>query len=108
MELAYPLRVVRYGIRRGSGGAGRYSGGDGLVREIEVLQPCDATLLTERRRTAPYGLVGGSPGRPGRNLLSRGGGPWQELDSKVQFRLEPGDRLRIETPGGGGYGVPAQ
>lgn len=108
LELAYPLRVVRYDIRRGSGGAGRYSGGDGLVREIEVLQPCDATLLTERRRTAPYGLVGGSPGRPGRNLLSRGGGPWQELDSKVQLRLEPGDRLRIETPGGGGYGVPAQ
>lgn len=106
LELAYPLRVHRYAVRRGSGGAGRTRGGDGLVREIEVLQPCDVTLLTERRRTRPYGLAGGSSGLPGCNLVSRQCGPWNELGPKVHIHLDPGDKLRIETPGGGGYGAP--
>lgn len=103
LELAYPMRVHRYAIRRGSGGEGRFSGGDGIVRKLEVLQPCDATLLTERRMTAPYGLHGGGSGSPGKNRLWRDG-TWHELSAKQQLALKPGDQLEIETPGGGGYG----
>lgn len=106
LELVYPLRVHAYRIRRGSGGAGRQPGGDGIIREIEALVPCDATLLTERRLTHPYGAQGGAPGAAGRNLLWRDGA-WSELPPKVRLRLQPGDRLRIETPGGGGYGAPS-
>lgn len=103
LELAYPLRVTTYAVRRGSGGSGHSFGGDGIIREIEALHPCDATLLTERRISAPYGLQGGDPGKPGRNLFQRDGA-WSDLGPKVQLRLQRGDRLRIETPGGGGYG----
>src|SRR5690606_6382415 len=102
-----PLRVRRYAVRRNSGGAGMYRGGDGIVREVEVLLPAQATLLTERRRHAPYGLAGGAPGAPGRNRLLRAGATeWVDLPPKVQLDLAPGDRLCIETPGGGGYGRP--
>lgn len=103
-ERAYPLRVRRYAVRIGSGGPGRHFGGDGLVREIEALVPCEATLITERRLHPPYGLAGGEPGRPGRNALRRGSF-WQQLPPKVQLSLQPGDVLRIETPGGGGFGA---
>lgn len=99
LERLYPLRVRRYGIRRGSGGGGRFRGGDGVIREIELLAPADLSLLTERRKRGAYGLAGGEPGQPGRNLLNE-----QELPSKGSVRARPGDRLRIETPGGGGYG----
>jgi N-methylhydantoinase B len=99
LELEFPLRAVRYELRRGSGGAGRYRGGDGVIRELEALAPLRYSLITERRRHAPPGAAGGEPGAPGRNLLDG-----KQLPAKASGRLEPGQRLRIETPGGGGYG----
>ncbi|MAT64456.1 MAG: 5-oxoprolinase [Gammaproteobacteria bacterium] len=99
VERFYPLRVTRYAIRRGSGGAGRHPGGDGLIREYEFLAPAQVTLLTERRTTAPWGLQGGDAGRPGVNLLN--GRP---LPPKVALEVAAGDRLTLETPGGGGWG----
>jgi N-methylhydantoinase B len=103
VEHAYPLRVVRYGLRRHSGGTGRHRGGDGLVREIEALAPLDASLLTERRASRPWGLAGGGPGKPGHDELLRGGRT-RDLPGKSRLRLEPGDRIRVSTPGGGGHG----
>jgi N-methylhydantoinase B len=99
LELELPLRVERYELRNGSGGPGRHRGGDGLVREIRVLEPATLSLLTDRRRHAPAGLAGGGPGRPGRNLLNS-----RELPSKATRELEPGDVVAVETPGGGGWG----
>ncbi len=101
LELAYPIRVRRYGLRSGSGGEGLYRGGDGVVRELEVLEACRLSLLTERRANAPKGARGGHPGEPGRNLLNG-----EALPAKITRALEPGDVLRIETPGGGGFGEP--
>ncbi len=100
LELEFPLRLVRYGLRRGSGGAGAHRGGDGVIREIEALEPLRYSLITERRRHAPPGARGGAPGAPGRNLLDG-----QELPPKSIGELAAGQRLRIETPGGGGYGA---
>ena len=97
LELAYPLRVERYELRLGSGGAGRTRGGDGVVRELRVLEPCRVSLLTERRARAPEGVRGGEPGAPGRNLLNG-----EELPAKATRDLAPGDVIRIETPGGAG------
>jgi N-methylhydantoinase B len=102
LELALPLRVRRYELRAGSGGAGLHRGGDGVVRELEVLERCRVSLLTERRLTAPAGERGGEPGAPGRNLLNG-----EELPPKATRDLSPGDVLRVETPGGGGWGRPA-
>ncbi|MDP2710420.1 MAG: hydantoinase B/oxoprolinase family protein [Solirubrobacteraceae bacterium] len=99
LELEFPLRVVRHAIRRGSGGAGQQRGGDGLVRELEALAPMSYALITERRRHAPPGAAGGRPGARGRNLLNG-----HELPSKAAGELQPGDRLTLETPGGGGHG----
>jgi N-methylhydantoinase B len=99
LELEFPLRVVTYAIRRGSGGAGAHRGGDGVVRELEALAPMDFSLLTERRRHAPPGADGGEPGACGRNLLDG-----EALPAKARGSLRPGQRLRIETPGGGGHG----
>jgi N-methylhydantoinase B len=101
LELDFPLRVVEYSVRRGSGGRGRFNGGDGVVRELEALVPLRYSLITERRRHAPRGAAGGEPGAPGRNLLDG-----RELPAKASGALRPGQRLRIETPGGGGYGAP--
>lgn len=107
LEFALPIRVKRYSLRRGSGGAGRHRGGDGLVREIEFFAPARVTILSERRRYAPYGLAGGQPGQTGSNtLISASGAPAQRLPGKASFDVEPGDALRIETPGGGGWGEP--
>jgi len=103
LEYTYPFRVRRYEIRRGSGGEGRWRGGDGIRRELELLHPAQVTLLTERRRFRPYGLHGGRPGQPGRNLLYRAGAS-QELPAKITLPAQTGDILCIETPGGGGYG----
>jgi N-methylhydantoinase B len=103
LEYAYPFRVRRYEIRRGSGGAGLQPGGDGIRREMELLHQAQITLLTERRRFAPYGLAGGESGQPGRNLLIRDGQE-SELSGKATLTLQAGDVLRIETPGGGGHG----
>ena len=107
LELAYPLRLTRYHLRRGSGGAGQHRGGDGIVREYEILRPTTATILSERRTIPPWGLAGGSPAAPGRNILIDIDGSEEELSSKVTRRLQPGQRLRIETPGGGGWGKAA-
>jgi N-methylhydantoinase B len=99
LELEFPMRMIEYSLRRDSGGAGEYRGGDGVVREIEALAPLHYSLITERRRHAPPGAHGGGDGAPGRNLLDG-----SELEPKAIGELEPGQRLRIETPGGGGYG----
>ncbi|MBK5109741.1 MAG: hydantoinase B/oxoprolinase family protein [Thermoleophilia bacterium] len=105
LEIEFPLRAIEYSIRRGSGGAGRHRGGDGLNREIEALETMEYALLTERRRLAPDGADGGEPGSKGRNLLTRSGeSSPAELEPKVSGQLDAGDRLRIETPGGGGHG----
>jgi N-methylhydantoinase B len=101
LELEFPLRVVEYALRRGSGGRGRFRGGDGVIRELEALASLSYSLITERRRHAPPGADGGEPGAPGRNLLDG-----SELPAKASGRLEPGQRLRLETPGGGGHGAP--
>jgi N-methylhydantoinase B len=103
-EYAYPMRVTRYALRDGSGGVGQARGGDGLVREIRFEAPAEVTLLTERRRLPPYGLQGGEPGRCGENWLYRRDGEVTLLPGKVHFRAEPGDRLVIASPGGGGWG----
>jgi N-methylhydantoinase B len=103
LETELPLRVRRLGLRRGSGGDGRHRGGDGIVREIEALVPMRFTLITERRSAGPRGLAGGEDGAPGRNSLNG-----ERLPAKAEGRLQPGDVLRIETPGGGGYGSPAE
>jgi N-methylhydantoinase B len=103
LEFSYPLRVMRYEIRRGSGGVGRFSGGNGLIREIQFLCEAQVTLLTERRKLSPYGLAGGSPGLPGRNTLIRDDRV-QDLGGKVSFTAKESDILLIETPGGGGHG----
>src|SRR5262245_50726473 len=99
LELAYPLRVERYELRVGSGGDGVHRGGDGVVREVRVLEPCRLSLLTQRRALAPRGAEGGDDGLPGRNLLNG-----KELPAAASMDLQPGDLLRIETPGGAGYG----
>ncbi|WP_373097885.1 hydantoinase B/oxoprolinase family protein, partial [Zhongshania sp.] len=91
--------VRRYAIRIGSGGDGRYRGGDGLIREFEFMAPTQFTLLTERRRLAPWGLAGGSAGAVGKNSFNG-----QRLPAKVSMTAVAGDVLRIETPGGGGWG----
>jgi 5-oxoprolinase (ATP-hydrolysing) len=104
LETRYPVRLRRFALRRGSGGSGRFRGGDGLVRAYEFLRPVTVSLLCERRRRAPFGLAGGEPGRPGRNLLRRRDGGERELPGHVSLEVEAGDQLVIETPGGGGYG----
>jgi N-methylhydantoinase B len=102
LELEFPMRVIEYGLRRGSGGGGLHRGGDGAIRELEALAPLSYSLITERRRHSPPGADGGKPGERGRNLLDG-----VELPSKAVGALAPGQRLRIETPGGGGYGAPS-
>jgi N-methylhydantoinase B len=101
LETEFPLRVRELALRRGSGGAGTHRGGDGLVRELEALAPMRFTLLTERRRRAPAGRDGGTDGAPGKNALDG-----RSLPSKAEGDLAPGNRLRLETPGGGGHGAP--
>ncbi|RMH51954.1 MAG: hydantoinase B/oxoprolinase family protein [Zetaproteobacteria bacterium] len=104
LEMHYPLRVERYAVRRGSGGAGRHRGGDGLIRSWRVLSPCALTLLSERRSSAPQGAAGGAPGAPGENLLLRDGRE-RRLPAKCELALRPGDLLTVATPGGGGWGA---
>ena len=106
LEYAYPFRVLRYALRRGSGGAGQHRGGDGLIRETQFLGPATVSILSERRRVVPYGLHGGQPGALGRNILIR---HEQEmtLPGKARFLVDAGDTLGLHTPGGGGWGEPA-
>jgi 5-oxoprolinase (ATP-hydrolysing) len=106
LEGRHPVRLLGFALRRGSGGAGRWRGGDGLVRTYEFLVPVTASILSERRVTVPYGMQGGEPGRPGRNARVHHDGRIEELPGRVTLRLAVGDRLIVETPGGGGYGAP--
>jgi len=105
LEYAYPLRVRRYSLRPGSGGEGRQRGGDGIVREIEVLTDVEVTLLAERRKVRPWGLSGGGEGAAGRAFVVRNDGTEEEQPGKFNLRLRKGERIRIETPGGGGWGT---
>ena len=107
LEFVYPLRIQKCSIRRGSGGAGKFRGGDGLVRDVEFLSPARVTILSERRRFAPYGLHEGHPGEKGENVLYRGGYEEVRLSGKEVLDVEPGDVLSIRTPGGGGWGAPS-
>lgn len=104
LEYAYPLRVLRYEIRSGSGGEGEFRGGDGIIRSFQVLTECQVTLLSDRRKIPPYGLNGGDVGKIGENLLIRNG-EQITLPGKGTVDLHPGDILSIRTPGGGGFGV---
>jgi N-methylhydantoinase B/oxoprolinase/acetone carboxylase alpha subunit len=105
-EHLYPLRIRSYRIRSGSGGGGKHRGGDGIVREYEFLTRTDVTILSDRRERAPYGLQGGKPGARGRNSLLHGKGSIA-IPGKARFEAEADDVLRIESPGGGGYGKPS-
>jgi N-methylhydantoinase B len=107
LEYAYPFRVRSYGYRKSSGGSGRFRGGDGLIREIELLADSQVTLLSERRKFQPYGLAGGMPGATGSASLIDGEGTERLLPSKCSIQVCKGCRIRIETPGGGGWGEPA-
>jgi len=107
MEYAYPLRVLRYEVRRASGGSGKFRGGDGIIRDVQVLTEAQVTLLTERREGQPYGLNGGQPGISGQNVIIRDGGGIL-LQGKGSTDLLPGDILSIRTPGGGGFGPPPE
>jgi N-methylhydantoinase B/oxoprolinase/acetone carboxylase alpha subunit len=104
LESALPVRVRRYSLRHGSGGAGRHKGGDGIVREIEFLGETRVSILSDRRRIAPYGLAGGRPGKPGKNELTLPKGRKKKLPSKTMFTAPKGSILRVETPGGGRWG----
>jgi len=105
MEHALPVRVRSYGLRKGSGGRGLYAGGEGIRREIEMLVDTSVTLLSERRTSQPYGLQGGEPGGCGINTVLRADGSVEVVAAKARLELKAGDRLRIESPGGGGYGA---
>jgi 5-oxoprolinase (ATP-hydrolysing) len=103
LESRYPVLLREFSIRRGSGGMGLYRGGDGLIREIEFLKPLNVAILSERRVYPPYGLEGGEPGALGQNLFLKRDGSQMDLGGKNEIKAQPGDRIRILTPGGGGY-----
>ena len=105
LELRYPVRLEHFGLRQGSGGKGKHCGGDGIRRKIKFLRPVELTLLTQHRSQAPYGLAGGQPGAKGQQWLYRLDGQQENLPGMVKRRLEAGEAVEIETPGGGGYGI---
>jgi len=107
LERRYPVVLRHFSLRPNSGGAGAHRGGDGVVREIEFLKPVDLSILSERRAVPPYGLAGGADGAKGQNLLLLPGGSGTiSLGGKASLRVEAGARVRVLTPGGGGYGKP--
>ena len=108
LERRYPVLVREFSIRRGSGGRGRFTGGEGLVRELEFLEPLNVAILSERRVIPPYGLQGGLPGKQGKNLFIYQNGKNVDLGGKKEVSAQAGDRIRILTPGGGGFGIPKQ
>src|SRR5579864_7410019 len=105
LEYAYPLRVTQYSLRKGSGGKGKFRGGDGIVREVELLADSEVTLLADRRSRGPYGLQGGSDGSAGRTEVVHQNGTSETLPGKTSVRLKKGDKVRIESPAGGGWGT---
>src|SRR5437016_10659653 len=110
LERAFPLRVRRYRLRRGSGGPGRHPGGEGIERDLQVLEDCTVSLITERRVSRPWGLEGGEPGAPGENWLLPNGDESraERLADKVTVEATAGDVVRMLTPGGGGWGAAAR
>ena len=107
LEMRYPVRLEEFAIRRGSGGAGQWRGGDGSRRRIRFLRPMEAVVVASRRTVAPHGLHGGADGAPGRQWVERADGSRTEMPGNAgQARLDPGDVLVLETPGGGGWGTP--
>ena len=104
LELRYPVRLKRFAIRTDSGGKGRWQGGNGLIRELEFLEPVHLTLLSQHRIEEPYGLAGGKAGKPGKQYITRKSGVVEELIGMTEATLMTGDRFMIFTPGGGGYG----
>ncbi len=108
LEQRYPVRLERFGIREGSGGDGLFRGGNGVVREIRFLEPMSLSILSQHRREGPYGLEGGGAGSPGRQLLLLASGAVEELAAIDGRDVCAGDRLLLETPGGGGYGKPGE
>jgi len=106
LEWRFPVRLESFEIRRGSGGLGRWRGGDGIVRRVRFLEPMTAAILSGHRRIPPYGMAGGEPGTPGRNYVVRRDGAVEALGGSDKAELESGDVFVIETPGGGGYGSP--
>jgi N-methylhydantoinase B len=104
LEYAYPIRLRQYSLRSSSGGSGLHNGGDGIVREIEVLTDAQVTMLADRRSRGPYGLSGGADGAPGRTVIVRGDGTSERIPGKASVRLRSGERVRVESPGGGGWG----
>jgi 5-oxoprolinase (ATP-hydrolysing) len=107
LERRYPVLLREFSIRRNSGGSGAHRGGDGLVREVEFLEPLNVAILSERRVFSPYGLEGGQPGLRGENIFIRKDGRRLNLGAKNEIQARPGDRIRILTPGGGGFGTPS-
>jgi N-methylhydantoinase B len=106
MEHVYPVRITGYSVRRGSGGRGRFRGGDGIERRLQLLSESEVTILSDRRINQPYGLAGGEPGAAGENLLVHPDGREEKLPGKTSFRAPAGSSIVIRTPGGGGWGAP--
>jgi 5-oxoprolinase (ATP-hydrolysing) len=106
LEWRYPVRLEEFRVRHGSGGRGEFDGGDGIVRDLRFLDEMTASILSNRRRISPPGLAGGGDGKPGSNFVVRVSGESEELGHTARIQLQPGDRIVIETPGGGGYGEP--
>ncbi|MGB3561918.1 MAG: hydantoinase B/oxoprolinase family protein, partial [Thermoanaerobaculia bacterium] len=107
LEQRYPVRLERFAIRRGSGGRGRFRGGEGVVRELTFLEPVSVSIVSQHRTEGPYGMEGGEAGSPGRQRLVRAAGDTVELEAVGGCEAAFGDRLVLETPGGGGWGRPA-
>ncbi len=103
LEFSFPMMVEEYSIRKESGGRGKYKGGNGIVRQIKLLNNAEVTVLSERRKFSPYGLCGGDSGKKGKNMIFKDG-RWMNMPGKFYIKLKKGDKIRIETPGGGGYG----
>jgi 5-oxoprolinase (ATP-hydrolysing) len=107
LELRFPVRLESFHVRHGSGGGGAFRGGDGVVRRIRFLEPMSASILSGHRRIAPFGLAGGAPGATGRNYVVLSDGSIETLGATATREMAPGEVFVIETPGGGGYGTPA-
>ena len=104
LEWRFPVRLDSFGIRRGSGGAGKYRGGDGVDRRLRFLEPMTAVLLANHRLVAPFGVAGGAPGEKGRNWVERASGAVEEFPAAFSTAVQAGDVMVIQTPGGGGFG----